>query len=256
MDALEEVAGGPNHNRPVASNGGGGGNLGPGAGGGDNRWLRLLQQPLHRLSVGLVTQFQSKLKDPGGTESRHANSPTSSIDLFVSILVRTPLRSNLKLLVTDCSFRSGIMSTVKYFTLKAFNWSLFSFCNPQFHSSVAFSKIHLHSFKISDNALAVLFVISICPFGRPRTVATSSAVIWIFGVAHGLVALQPWLVFLEVPLSEGHHHLPWWCHPLHPFAPGCQPRLLGQVVLLQSTLSGAAVLVQWVAALVALVLAL
>nr|GMD30734.1 receptor-like protein EIX2 [Ipomoea batatas] len=99
MDALEEVAGGPNHNRPVASNGGGGGNLGPGAGGGDNRRLRLLQQPLHRLSIGLVTQFPSKLKDPGGTESRHANSPTSSIDLFVSILVRTPLRSNLKLLV-------------------------------------------------------------------------------------------------------------------------------------------------------------
>nr|GMC93835.1 hypothetical protein Iba_chr05bCG6190 [Ipomoea batatas] len=122
--------------------------------------------------------------------------------------------------------------------------------------AVAFSKIHLHSFKISGNALAVLFVISICPFGRPRTVATSSAVIWIFGITQGLVALQPWLVFLEVPLSEGHHHLPWWCHPLHPFAPGCQPRLLGQVVLLQSTLSGADVLVQWVAALVALVLAL
>nr|GLL26657.1 unnamed protein product [Ipomoea trifida] len=76
----------------------GGGNS-PGAGGGDNRRLRLLQQPLHRLFVGLVTQFPSKLKDPGGAESRHANSPTSSIDLFVSILVRTPLRSNLKLLV-------------------------------------------------------------------------------------------------------------------------------------------------------------
>nr|GMD99353.1 unnamed protein product [Ipomoea batatas] len=110
------------HNRPVASNpgefmetggngsslfgnrglGGGGesgGRNSPGAGGGDNRRLRLLQQPLHSLSVGLVTQFPSKLKDPGGTESRHANSPTSSIDLFVSILVRTPLRSNLKLLV-------------------------------------------------------------------------------------------------------------------------------------------------------------
>nr|GMC84800.1 protein FAR1-RELATED SEQUENCE 5-like [Ipomoea batatas] len=45
--------------------------------------------------------------------------------------------------------------------------------------AVVFSKTHLHSFKISSNALAVLFVISICPFGRPRTAATSSAVIWI-----------------------------------------------------------------------------
>nr|GME05545.1 hypothetical protein Iba_scaffold3049CG0800 [Ipomoea batatas]GME20229.1 hypothetical protein Iba_scaffold24603CG0010 [Ipomoea batatas] len=79
------------------------------------------------------------------------------------------------------------------------------------------------------------------------TIATSGA---------GLVALQPWLVFLEVPLFEGHHHLPWWCHPQHPFAPGCQPRLLEQVVLLQSALGGVVVLIQWVAALVALVLAL
>nr|GLL45385.1 unnamed protein product [Ipomoea trifida] len=86
-------------NRGLGGDGESGGGNSPGAGGGDNRRLRLLQQPLHRLSVGLVTQFSSKLKDPGGTESRHANSPTSSIDLFVSILVRTPLRSNLKLLV-------------------------------------------------------------------------------------------------------------------------------------------------------------
>nr|GLL39596.1 uncharacterized protein LOC109191529 [Ipomoea trifida] len=45
--------------------------------------------------------------------------------------------------------------------------------------AVVFSKNHLHSFNISGIAFTVLFVISIFPFGRPRTAATSSAVIWI-----------------------------------------------------------------------------
>nr|GMD78701.1 protein FAR1-RELATED SEQUENCE 5-like [Ipomoea batatas] len=45
--------------------------------------------------------------------------------------------------------------------------------------AVVFSKNHLHSFNISGIAFTVLFVISIFPFGKPRTAATSSAVIWI-----------------------------------------------------------------------------
>nr|GMC69180.1 protein FAR1-RELATED SEQUENCE 5-like [Ipomoea batatas] len=97
----------------------------------------------------------------------------------------------------------------------------------------------------------------------PRTAATSSAVIWIvcpfwscnvqllgskFSTNHSPI----WCGKLVIC----HHHLPSWFHPQHPFALGCQPPLLGQVVLLQSALGGAAVLVQWVAPLVALVLAL
>nr|GMD29316.1 protein FAR1-RELATED SEQUENCE 5-like [Ipomoea batatas] len=45
--------------------------------------------------------------------------------------------------------------------------------------AVVFSKNHLHSFNISGIAFVVLFVISIFPFGRPRTATTSLAVIWI-----------------------------------------------------------------------------
>nr|GMD82637.1 protein FAR1-RELATED SEQUENCE 5-like [Ipomoea batatas] len=45
--------------------------------------------------------------------------------------------------------------------------------------AVVFSNNHLHSFNIAGITFAVLFVISIFPFGRPRTAATSSAVIWI-----------------------------------------------------------------------------
>nr|GMC64514.1 hypothetical protein Iba_chr02dCG5680 [Ipomoea batatas] len=44
---------------------------------------------------------------------------------------------------------------------------------------VLFSKIALHSRKISRTALAARFVISICPIGSPRVAATSAAVIWI-----------------------------------------------------------------------------
>nr|GMD88242.1 protein FAR1-RELATED SEQUENCE 5-like [Ipomoea batatas] len=45
--------------------------------------------------------------------------------------------------------------------------------------AVVFSKIALHSRRISETALVVRFVISICPIGSPRVAATSAAVIWI-----------------------------------------------------------------------------
>nr|GMD33854.1 hypothetical protein Iba_chr09cCG6530 [Ipomoea batatas] len=45
--------------------------------------------------------------------------------------------------------------------------------------AVVFSKIALHSRRISGTALAARFVISICPIGSPRVAATSAAVIWI-----------------------------------------------------------------------------
>nr|GMC61663.1 hypothetical protein Iba_chr02bCG22160 [Ipomoea batatas] len=93
--------------RPVASNPdefmetcGNGSSL-PGAGGGDNRRLRLLQQPLHRLSVGVVTQFPSKLKDPGGSE-------TQFLKLLVIVvgLVRLRLRKLLRSSADDESTES------------------------------------------------------------------------------------------------------------------------------------------------------
>nr|GMD97697.1 hypothetical protein Iba_chr15cCG5060 [Ipomoea batatas] len=45
--------------------------------------------------------------------------------------------------------------------------------------AVVFSKIALHSRRISGTALATRFVISICPIGSPRVAATSAVVIWI-----------------------------------------------------------------------------
>nr|GMD12783.1 protein FAR1-RELATED SEQUENCE 5-like [Ipomoea batatas] len=45
--------------------------------------------------------------------------------------------------------------------------------------AVVFSKIALHSRRISGTALDARFVISICPIGSPRVAATSAAVIWI-----------------------------------------------------------------------------
>nr|GMD39430.1 hypothetical protein Iba_chr09fCG13470 [Ipomoea batatas] len=45
--------------------------------------------------------------------------------------------------------------------------------------AVLFSKIALHSRRISGTALAARLVISICPIGSPRVAATSAAVIWI-----------------------------------------------------------------------------
>nr|GMD86539.1 protein FAR1-RELATED SEQUENCE 5-like [Ipomoea batatas] len=45
--------------------------------------------------------------------------------------------------------------------------------------AVVFSKIALHSRRISRTALAARLVISICPIGSPRVTATSAAVIWI-----------------------------------------------------------------------------
>nr|GMC95699.1 hypothetical protein Iba_chr05cCG11080 [Ipomoea batatas] len=45
--------------------------------------------------------------------------------------------------------------------------------------AVVFSKIALHSRRISGTTLAARFVISICPIGSPRVAATSAAVIWI-----------------------------------------------------------------------------
>nr|GMD34332.1 hypothetical protein Iba_chr09cCG11060 [Ipomoea batatas] len=50
---------------------------------------------------------------------------------------------------------------------------------PGVMHAVVFSKIALHSRRISRTALAARLVISICPIGSPRVTATSAAVIWI-----------------------------------------------------------------------------
>nr|GMD34449.1 hypothetical protein Iba_chr09cCG12160 [Ipomoea batatas] len=44
--------------------------------------------------------------------------------------------------------------------------------------AVVLSKTPLHSFKSSGNALAILFLISMCPIGSPRVATISSKVIW------------------------------------------------------------------------------
>nr|GMD42315.1 hypothetical protein Iba_chr10bCG8190 [Ipomoea batatas] len=120
--------------------------------------------------------------------------------------------------------------------------------------AVVFSKISLHSFKISSNALAILFLISMCPIGSLRVAATSSVVIWTicpfcsynvqligskFSLRHSPI--------LRGPLYEGlSHHLPWMSHPHPLFVSGYQLLLLGHVVLLQPALVGVVVLFQWV----------
>lgn len=59
---------------------------GAGAGGGDNRGLRLLEEPLNGFAVGFVTQFAGQLEDAGGAESRHSDAPPPSVHLCVAVL--------------------------------------------------------------------------------------------------------------------------------------------------------------------------
>ena len=63
-----------------------------GSGGGDDGWLRLLEKPLDRLAVRLVSQLTRELEHPGGTESRHSNSTAAAIDLRVPVFGRGSFR--------------------------------------------------------------------------------------------------------------------------------------------------------------------
>lgn len=70
--------------RDVESGEVGGDSSGPG--GGDDGRLRLLQKPLNRLPVGLVTQLSRQLEDPSGAGGRHADAAASAIHLRVAVL--------------------------------------------------------------------------------------------------------------------------------------------------------------------------
>nr|GMC58050.1 WEB family protein At3g02930, chloroplastic-like [Ipomoea batatas] len=143
--------------------------------------------------------------------------------------------------------------------------------------AVVFSKHHLHSFNISGIAFTVLFVISIFPFGRPRTAATSSAVIWIvcpfwsfnvqllglkFSTNHSPIWRGKLVICRSRRLPNPMSFTAWRCAGfscstvVHPFPLDCQPPLLGPVVLLQYALVVPVVPLQWVVPLVALVRAL
>nr|GMC95875.1 protein FAR1-RELATED SEQUENCE 5-like [Ipomoea batatas] len=129
--------------------------------------------------------------------------------------------------------------------------------------AVVFSKNHLHSFNISGIAFTILFVISIFPFGRPRTAATSSAVIWIvcsfwsfnvqllgskFSTNHSPIWRGKLVICRSRRLPNPMSFTAWRCAGF-----SCSTAV---VVLLQSALVGAAVPLQWVVPLVALVRAL
>jgi len=58
---------------------------GTGAGGGDDRWLRLLEEPLYGLAVRLVSKLPRELEDSGSAESRHSNSATAAVDFGVAV---------------------------------------------------------------------------------------------------------------------------------------------------------------------------
>lgn len=65
---------------------------GPGPRGGDDGRLRLLEQPLDGLAVGLVAELPRELEDPGGAQRRHPDPPPPPVHLGVAVLVRAPLR--------------------------------------------------------------------------------------------------------------------------------------------------------------------
>lgn len=71
------------------------GRNGAGAGGGYDGGLRLLEQPLDGLPVGLVAQLPGELEDPSGAEGRHADPPPAAVHLRVPVLVGVPLRRKL-----------------------------------------------------------------------------------------------------------------------------------------------------------------
>ena len=56
-----------------------------GAGGSNDGWLRLLEEPLDGLAVRLVSQLTRELEHPSGAESRHSNSTTATVDLRVPV---------------------------------------------------------------------------------------------------------------------------------------------------------------------------
>ncbi|KAK3033618.1 hypothetical protein RJ639_033743 [Escallonia herrerae] len=62
------------------------GRYGTGAGSSDDSRFSVMQQPLNRLAVRLVTQLPSQLEDPGGAQDRHADAPPSAVDLGVAVL--------------------------------------------------------------------------------------------------------------------------------------------------------------------------
>lgn len=59
--------------------------------GGDDGRLGLLQQPLHRLAVGLVAELPRELEDPRGAERGHPDPAAPAVDLGVAVLVGGPL---------------------------------------------------------------------------------------------------------------------------------------------------------------------
>ena len=61
-----------------------GGN-GAGSGGGDDGRLRLVEEPLDGLAVGLVAQFSGQLEDPGGAQDGHADAAPPAIHLGVPV---------------------------------------------------------------------------------------------------------------------------------------------------------------------------
>lgn len=64
---------------------------GAGAGGSDDRRLRLLKEPLDGLSIRLVSELTRELKDSGSTGRRHTDPAASAIDLGVAVLCGSPL---------------------------------------------------------------------------------------------------------------------------------------------------------------------
>ncbi|KAJ6831761.1 transcription factor TCP14 [Iris pallida] len=68
---------------------------GAGAGGGDDGGLRLLEEPLDGLPVGLVAELPGELEDAGGAEGRHAYAPPAALDLGVPVLGGAPLGRGL-----------------------------------------------------------------------------------------------------------------------------------------------------------------
>lgn len=65
---------------------------GAGAGGCDDGGLRLLEQPLDGLTVGLVAELPGQLEDPGGAEGRHSDAAAAAVHLRVAVFRRCSLR--------------------------------------------------------------------------------------------------------------------------------------------------------------------
>lgn len=54
-------------------------------GGGDDRWLGLLEKPLDCLAVGLVAELSCELENPCGARGGHADPAASAVDFCVPV---------------------------------------------------------------------------------------------------------------------------------------------------------------------------